>query len=134
MTADRPSNPRLLNRQVVREPGVRTMSQLTRGQTSRVMYIELKTGYGDNGPARIGRVTFSKTGRTIYYRNLKLRRIKRGGIGSNYFDVDTGEEYWVSGVKENRQDRHWAGSGLVEVDADARDEYETLVRGKRASS
>ncbi len=51
------------------------------------MYIELNTGYGDTGPARIGRVTFSKTGRTIYYRNLKLRRIKRGGIGSNYYDL-----------------------------------------------
>lgn len=29
---------------------------------SRIMYIELKTDCSDKGPARIGRVTFSKTG------------------------------------------------------------------------
>ena len=108
------------------------MSQLTRNQPSRIMYIELKSGYADNGPARIGRVTFSKTGRTIYYGKLKLRRIKGGGTGSNYVDVETGDEYWISGVKENRQDRHWAGSGSVRIDADARDEYEAILRERRA--
>ncbi len=30
-------------------------------------YIELKSGYSDNGPAWIGYVTPSKTGRTIYF-------------------------------------------------------------------
>jgi hypothetical protein len=109
------------------------MSQLTRGQASRIMYIELKTGYADDGPARIGRVTFSKTGLTIYYRNLKLRRIKGGGIGSNYVDAETGDEYWVSGVKLNRQNRHWASSGPVKIDADAREEYHALLRRQRKS-
>jgi len=33
---------------------------------SRIMYIESKAG-GLTGPARIGRVTFSKSGATIYY-------------------------------------------------------------------
>ena len=32
----------------------------------RIMYIEYK-GLDIGGPARIGRVTFSKTGRTLYY-------------------------------------------------------------------
>ena len=40
---------------------------------------------------------------------------------------NTGDEYWISGVKRNREDRHWAGSGPVEIDDDAREEYETLV-------
>ena len=30
------------------------------------MYIELKSGHYNTGPAWIGRVAFSKTGRTIY--------------------------------------------------------------------
>ena len=34
---------------------------------SRIMYIESK-GDGITGPARIGRVTFSKSGKTLYYR------------------------------------------------------------------
>src|SRR5438067_304490 len=40
----------------------------------RIMYVELKSGFNDNGPAWIGRVRFSKSGRTIYYRGRTLRR------------------------------------------------------------
>jgi hypothetical protein len=34
---------------------------------SRIMYIECKAA-GLEGPARVGRVYFSKTGKTLYYR------------------------------------------------------------------
>ena len=91
----------------------------------RIMYIELKTGYAHNGPAWIGRVKFSKTGKTIYYKDKALQR--GHGVNGNYFDVETGEEYWISGVKKDRQDRHWAGSGAVEIDEDAREEYLRIV-------
>lgn len=36
---------------------------------SKIMYIELKTGYSDNGPAWIGMVEFSKSGKTVYFDN-----------------------------------------------------------------
>lgn len=39
---------------------------------SRIMYIEDKTA-GLSGPARIGRVTFSKTGRTLYYEGRRFK-------------------------------------------------------------
>lgn len=55
------------------------MSQLDRGSASRIMYIEDKSA-GLTGPARIGRVNFSKTGRTIYYRVEAFRA--SGGAGS----------------------------------------------------
>jgi hypothetical protein len=93
-----------------------------------IRYVELKTGFTDDGPASISWVTFSKTGRTIYYRDHTLQRIIRGGVGSNHRDVETGEEYWISGVKKDGQDRHWAGKGEVTVDDDAREEYERLTR------
>ena len=32
-----------------------------------LMYIELKSGYSDDGPAWIGYVKTSKTGKTIYF-------------------------------------------------------------------
>jgi hypothetical protein len=32
-----------------------------------IKYIELKTGYSDYGPAWIGRVKKSKSGKTIYF-------------------------------------------------------------------
>ncbi len=105
-------------------------TQLTRGERRRLMYVELKTGYSDNGPAWISYVRFSKTGRTIYFRDRELLRLKGGGGAySNYLDVSSGEEFWVSGVKRRGSNRHWAGGGRVEVDADARAEYEELVAG-----
>jgi hypothetical protein len=50
----------------------------------RVMYVELKTGFNDDGPAWIGRVRFSKTGRTLYYRGRRLQSLKgSGGMFAN---------------------------------------------------
>jgi hypothetical protein len=92
----------------------------------RLRYIELKSGYSDNGPAWIGYVQYSKSGRTVYFNGrglMKLKGQRRGGSGGNYVDVETGESYWVSGVKRNGQDRHWAGSGKVLVEAAAVAEY-----------
>jgi len=89
-------------------------------------YIELKSGYADNGPAWIGYATSSKTGRTLYFNGrslLKLKGQRRGDSGGNYVDVETGEAFWISGVKRNGQDRHRAGSGKVLVEAAALTEY-----------
>lgn len=102
------------------------MSQLDRGQASRIVYLEQKTGYEHNGPARIGRVTFSKSGRSVYYQGRRFARLQGGGARGNYFEVETGDEYWISGVKRDGGDRHWAGAGRVEVDKDVRAEYEAL--------
>jgi hypothetical protein len=95
----------------------------TRKTKSRIMYIERKAGNLE-GPARIGRVTFSKTGKTIYYRGQAFRSLKGEGFKSNYFDVATGAEYWISGVRKDRQDRLYGG-GLhhVEIDEDVREDY-----------
>ena len=64
-----------------------------------IMYIERKAGSLE-GPARIGWVTFSKTGRTIYYKGQAFQSLKGSGYKCNYFDVKTGDEYWISGVTE----------------------------------
>lgn len=90
-----------------------------------IKYIELKSGYEDRGPAWIAEVEFSKSGQTVYFNNKALK--KKLGIYSNYYDIETDEEYWVSSVKKNGQDRHWAGGGKVMIDKDVVDEYLTLV-------
>jgi hypothetical protein len=87
------------------------------------MYVELKSGQNDKGPAWIGRVKFSKTGKTLYYRGKTFRSCKGRCSGANYYDVETDEEYWISGPKKNGQDRHWAGSGPVHIDKDVEEEY-----------
>ena len=90
-----------------------------------IRYIELKTGYADNGPAWIGNVKESKSGKTIYFNNHAFQ--KRQGIQGNYYDVENGEEYWISGIKRNGQDRHWAGSGKVMIDRKCIGEYLSIV-------
>jgi len=88
-------------------------------------YIELKTGFNDNGPAWIARVKLSKSGRTVYFNG---RALKQGSIGAgNFIDLETGESFWVSGVKRDGTDRHWAGSGKILVEAAALEEYLALV-------
>ncbi len=44
-----------------------------------IRYIELKTGYDDNGPAWIAKITYSKSRKTIYFNRKKLKKIKRVG-------------------------------------------------------
>lgn len=93
---------------------------------SRIMYIEYK-GEGLVGPARIGRVTFSKSGRTLYYRGRTFQSLKGGGAGkSNYFEVETGEEYWISGCREDGRDALYNTD--VEIDEDVRVEYWSTIR------
>ena len=96
-------------------------------------YIELKSGHSDNGPAWIGYVTSSKTGRTLYFNGrglMKLKGQRRGDSGGNYVDMETGESFWVSGVKKNGEDRHWAGSGKVLVEAAAVRDYLEAIQAK----
>lgn len=95
------------------------MSQLSQGQKRRLMYLERKTGNSDNRPAKIGWVTFSKTERLIYYRNQTFQRIVGGGISGNYFELESGDEYWITGVKTDGSNRHPHGSRLIEIDEDA---------------
>ncbi len=63
------------------------------------MYVECKAE-NLNGPARIGRVSFSKTGKTLYYGGRSFQSIK-GGYKANYFDLETGDEYWISGCRKD---------------------------------
>jgi hypothetical protein len=95
---------------------------------SRIMYIESKAE-GLTGPARIGRVTFSKRGSTIYYQGRAFQSLKGGGSKANYYDVETGEHYWISGPKKNGEDRLYGEAAPVEIDEDVREEYWRDVRG-----
>jgi hypothetical protein len=99
-------------------------------KATRIMYIEKKTDYGDNGPARIGLVSFSHSGRTIYYNGKAFQSCNGQGIAGNYFDTETGDEYWISGPKKNGQDRHWAGGGDVFIDDDVIEAYWRDIRGR----
>ena len=78
-------------------------------------------------------MTSSKTGRTLYFNGrglMKLKGQRRGDSGGNYVDMETGESFWVSGVKKNGEDRHWAGSGKVLIEAAAVPDYLKAIGAK----
>ena len=95
-----------------------------RQSRSRIMYIEDKSE-GLEGPARIGRVYFSKSGKTLYYRGRKFRSLK-GGYKANYFDVASDERYWISGCRKDGMDALY--NTEVEIDEDVRQEYWLSIR------
>ena len=97
---------------------------------TRIMYIENKSA-SLNGPARIGRVTFSKTGKSLNYGGRTFQSLKGHGCKANYFDVETGEEFWISGPRKDGNDRLYPESSLaVEIDPDVAEEYWRDVRGR----
>ena len=92
---------------------------------TQIMYIEYK-GDGLAGRARIGRVSFSDSGKTIYYRGQSFQSLKGQGYKANYFDLKTGARYWISGCKKAGGDTLYPGT--IEVDEDAREEYWLTIR------
>jgi hypothetical protein len=91
---------------------------------SVIMYIESKPDL--TGSARIGRVTLSKTGRTLYYGGRRFQSLKGDGYKANYRDVDTGDWYWLSKCRADGRDTLYPG--IVEIDEDVREEYWLTIR------
>ena len=105
------------------------MSQLTQNQNKRLMYIENKDGDIDGHKARIGWVTFSRSGRSLYYRDKALKRMKGGGVSGNYYCEETGDEYWVSGIKKRGSNAHYAEPVSIHIDQYAELEYKKIKNG-----
>ena len=92
------------------------------------MYIERMTEDRRTLAARIGRVSFSKTGRTLYYDGMALV-----GEGQPYYRGDDGDLYFVQKARADGLDRSEGrkrGSFPVEIDDDVRKEYWTEIRGE----
>lgn len=90
----------------------------------RIMYIE--QGGGLAGAGRIGRVTFSKTGRTIYYAGRSFVALRGGGYKTSHLDEENRNEYWISSPRKDGQDTLYPG--LVTIDEDAREVYWRDIR------
>jgi hypothetical protein len=93
------------------------------------MYIARVDSQGRTEGARIGRVSFSKTGRTVYYEGRELR-----GIGQPwYVDIETGERFHIQTARADGLDRsegRRGGSFPVEIDADVQEEYWREIPGE----
>jgi hypothetical protein len=111
----------------VRQAAAEDRSPLRARSNARIMYIERKAGEL-TGEARIGLVRFSRSGGTLYYRGQRFQSLKGAGFKANYFDVDSGEEYWISGPRRDGCDRLYGERLPVEIDGDVQGEYWTKIR------
>ncbi len=94
---------------------------------TRIMYIEDKSE-DLVGPARIGRVTYSKTGKSLTYRGREFYSLNGAGFKANFADSESGAHYWISGCKKDGLDSLYAN--VVEIDDDVREEYWIEIRNK----
>lgn len=92
-------------------------------RNSAIMYIEYK-----GGPARIGRVTFSQTRKTIYYNTCKFQSLKGEGFKANFYDAENGGAYWISNCRADGHDTLYPAT--VEIDEDVREDYWTTIRNR----
>jgi|TARA_B110000027_G_C15942992_1_gene222122 hypothetical protein len=90
---------------------------------TEIKYLELKSGFSGNGPAWIGLVSFSKSGKTIYFDGKAFQRMGSARIQGNFMDIESGNEYWISGVKKDLSDRHKFGGGKILVEKRILSEY-----------
>jgi hypothetical protein len=96
---------------------------------TRIMYLEDKSE-GLVGPCRIGRVRFSKTGSTLYYGERAFQSLKGNGFKANYFDLESGEEFWISGPRRDGTDGLYGRLTQPEdVDIDVAEAYWLDIRG-----
>ena len=98
------------------------------------MYIEDKSD-GLNGPARIGRVTFSKSGRSLRYGERIFQSLSGTGFKANYFDVETGDQFWISGPRKDGRDRLYDKStNPIEIDVDVSLEFWRDIQGGKSAT
>ena len=91
----------------------------------RVMWIEDKSG-GLAGPARIGWVEVKNGGKKIVYGDQTFLSLRGGGFKSNFYDVSTKDQYWISGCHRDGKDALYNTN--VEIDDDALEEYWVRIR------
>jgi len=94
---------------------------------TKIMYIEYKCE-NLTGPARIGRVTFSKTGKSVHNNGKTFQTLRGRGFKANYFDIETNEDYWISGCKKDGSDRLYGERLPIYIDEDVREEYWIEIR------
>jgi hypothetical protein len=93
----------------------------------RVMFVQLKTGYQvDRGPAWISVVHFNRSWKTARWHGKALRRCQL--IDANFYDVETHDEYWLSGPHSDRRDTRYSNI-RPSVDPEAATAYEAFLAG-----
>jgi len=68
-----------------------------------------------------------QTMRSMFYGGKEFLKIK-SGYKHNCIEVESGDEYWISGCRKDGVDRLYAGKIPVYIDEDVREGYWTTIR------
>jgi hypothetical protein len=94
----------------------------------RIMFIQLKSGHDtDKGPAWISVVSFNRSWKTARWHGKTLHR-DLGLFDANFYDIETNEEYWLSGPRRDQRDTRYSSITPI-VDGDAREAYSAFLDG-----
>jgi hypothetical protein len=100
---------------------------------TRIMYIEDKSG-GLSAEGRVGRVTYSKSGASLTYAGRTFRSLNGAGYKANFYDVETGDHFWISGPRRDGADGLYGRiTQPSDVDDDVADAYWRDMRGMAKS-
>ena len=92
---------------------------------TRIMYLEDKSG---GALLRVGRVVFSKSGRTISYAGRTFLRVG-SGYKYNHIDLENGDPFWISGPRRDGADGLYGRvTAPGDVDADVAEEHWRDIR------
>ena len=94
---------------------------------TRIMLLERKDGSRTEA-ASIGRVSFSKSEKTLYYRGMSLQSTRTKGGKSIYEDQISGDTYTAAAARKDGADVQACGGITVEIDDNAREEYWASIR------
>ena len=75
-------------------------------------------------------MSFSRTGRTIYYNCRSFQSLDGMGFKANY--IESGEHYWISGCRKDGNDTLYGG--VVEIDDNVREEDWSDIRNMPENS
>jgi len=54
--------------------------------------------------------------------------LKGCGFKANYYDLKSGDQYWISGCHQDGADRLYGERIPIDIDEDVREEYWTQIR------
>jgi hypothetical protein len=66
----------------------------------------------------------------MYYDSKEFLKVR--GYKFNCIELESGEEYWISGCKANGDDTLYGGHKAIPIDEDAREEYWTTISKQSA--
>jgi len=95
------------------------------GTKKAIKYIEFKGGVSAL-EARIGNVSLSKSGRTLRYKGREFSSLKGQGFKANYYDIETGDHYWISNCRKDGNDGLY--NIKIYIDDDIREKYWREIR------